>query len=192
MRILSTVLATLVLVSTASFAQSITVKNPNNPQGGSTRDAQVVAAEKKLAVEALAAIDRMAKTEGIAKASAEINKGRAGAFGKLMPQGHFYLSVCEFKTPTSAVFVAHGTNPAFVGFEVPSLEIFKDNTGWNYAEALFQKAGSATNFDGVIEGILWTDPEWQKGKKAQMVAFNKVATYGQKKYWLYYAVWTEQ
>jgi len=192
MRLSILVILSLLFCSTVGFAETVSVKNPGAVKSGKPRDAKLIDSEKKLALDCLKAIDDMAKADGVAKAIAEINKGRVGAFGSLMPKEHFYLSLCEFKTDTSAVFVAHGTNPAFVGFEVPSLDIFKDNTGWNYAEAMFKKAGGKDNFDGTIEGILWSDPEWQKGKKDQMVAYNKVAKYGQKKYWTYYAVWIEE
>lgn len=184
----------LISISVTAFAETITVTNPSAAKAsvGKARDAKIVAAEKAGALATLKAIDDMAKTSGVAKVVAEINKGRAGAFGKSMPKGHFYLSLCEFKTADSAVFVAHGTNQAFVGFEVPSLDIFQDNTGWTYAKDLFAQAKGKRAFDGVMEGIVWSDPEWQKGKKAQMAAYNKVAEYGGKLYWTYYAVWIEE
>jgi len=188
-----TVIALIAAVTMAGADALTVVKNPNpGTVAGKARDAAVVAAERKQAQDGVHAISAMAKSDGIAKVIAEINKGRAGAFAKYMPTGHFYLSLCEFKSDTSAVFVAHGTNPAFVGFEVPSLDIFKDNTGWNYADALFGKAGGRRALEGVMEGVVWTDPDWQKGKVCRMAAYNQVFQAGEKFYWTYFAVWLDQ
>jgi len=192
MRVRNFLILVLWCFSAAAFAETITVKNPTVEKTAKPRDAKLVETEKTQALACLKAIDDMATAQGIAPVVAEINKGRTGAFGKFMPKEHFYLSLCEFKTADTAVFVAHGTNPAFVGFEVPSLGIFKDNTGWEYANALFSKAAGKKAFDGVMNGIVWSDPEWQKGKKAQMTAYNKVAVYAGKTYWTYYAVWIEE
>lgn len=188
----------LSLLSAGGLFAEVVVKNPNSYTPAADekpRPSAVVASEKKMAQEAVKAIDEYAKAHGIDAAIAEVNKGRSGAFGKFIPKTPLYLAITKMKGTTAGTIVGH-IIPAFVGFEIPDLTAFKDNTNWAYDSELFAKGGKGS-FDGVIEGILWSDPEWQKGKKCLMVAYNKVQAYknaaGQTdNYWTYYAIWLEE
>lgn len=192
------ILLSLGFLSLGTVGAQVIIKNPNPYTPGADvkpRSAAVVAAEKKMAQEAVKAIDAYAKANGIDKAIVEVNKGRSGAFAKSIPATPVYLAITKMKGTTAGSIVGH-IIPAFVGFEIPDLSAFKDNTNWAYDTELFTKGGKGS-FEGTIEGVLWSDPEWQKGKKCLMIAYNKVQAYkntaGQTdNYWTYFAIWLEE
>lgn len=175
----------------------VALKNPNAFKAGADvkpRDAAVVASEKKEIKDCADAIDAYIKQNGPDKTIAEINKGKTGYFAQFFPKGTFYLGLEQMKSPTSATIVAHN-NPAFIGFEIADLGMFLDNTNWAYDKELFAKGGTG-DFEGTIDGIVWSDPDWQKGKKCRMYAYNKVKSYSingkSYRYWTYLGIWLDQ
>jgi hypothetical protein len=178
-------------LSISLFAQQFyTVKNPNpaSPEG-KPRPAGTVEEEKKLALACLASIEAYMKTNGVEKTVEEINKGRQGAFSKQFPKSHFYLSMSKKKGAAGWPIVAHGSNPALVGFDVPDVSVFMDNTGWKYLTDLFAKKDPSKI--GVVDGLIWADPDWASGKKCRMLAYNTFIPVKSDEFWLYFAIWLD-
>ncbi len=183
----------IVFLTGASFLfaqQFYTVKNPNQVKSeGNPRPAAQLEADKSQAIACLASIKDYMKANGPDKTIQEINKGRQGTFAKQLPASHFYLSMSKKKGATGWPIVAHGSNPALVGFDVPDVGVFMDNTGWKYLTDLFSKIDKSKI--GVVDGLLWADPEWSGGKKCRMTAYNTFIASGSDEYWLYFAVWQD-
>jgi hypothetical protein len=179
-------------LSTSLFAQQFySVKNPNTVKPeGSPRPASAVQADKDSALSCLAAIADYVKANGVDKTVQEINKGRQGAFANKFPKTHFYLSMSKKKGAKGWPIIAHGSNPALVGFDVTDVSMFMDHTGWQYLTDLFAKMD--TTKIGVVDGLLWADPEWANGKKCRMFAYNTFLTSGSDQYWLYFAIWLDE
>lgn len=174
--------------SDTSVGELIVSVNPNSEETeGSTREADVLAAEKKMILDAAEAVITFMQENGEAKTLTEINKSREGAFKELLPESHHYFG---FQKKVDGVWkiVAHGTNTDFVGIDVV-IDSWADITGWKYHVELFELAAKANH--GWVDNLVWQDPEWADNKKCLSSGYTRVFKLDGEEYWIYFGIWLE-
>ena len=174
-------------------AEFITIRNPHElKHTGSPRGPAQVGAEMSLGRDLVLVIEDYIRQNGLRKTVTELNKGRSGELGRYMPESHFYLSFSVNQGERMHwKIIAHPTLPAAVGYDIPDLGMVKDNTGWSYnAEMLEALAANPTKI-GIIEDLIWTDPEWSS-HSCRMNAYTNIFAYQGNRYTLYYAVWLDK
>jgi hypothetical protein len=174
-------------------AEILTIRNPNASQyTGSPRDPAQVEAEMKLGCDLALLIEDYLRQNGLRKTVDELNKGRAGELGRYMLTTHFYLSFSvNMGERMHWKIIAHSTMPALVGYDIPDFSMVKDNTGWAYNTEMLKALEANPQKIGLVENLIWNDPEWS-ANSCRMDAYTNVFAYEGSSYHFYYAVWLDK
>ena len=174
-------------------AEIVTIRNPNALQyTGSPREPAMVEAEMRLGRDMALVIEDYLRQNGLRKTVDELNKGRTGELGRYMLTTHFYLSFSvNMGESMHWKIIAHSTMPALVGYDIPDFNMVKDNTGWAYNAEMLEVLAANPPKIGLVENIIWKDPEWS-GNSCRMNAYTNVFAYQGSRYHFYYAVWLDK
>jgi hypothetical protein len=174
-------------------ADIVTIRNPNALKyTGTPRDPSIVEAEMRLGRDLTLVIEDYLQQNGLRKTVDELNKDRTGELGRYMLTTHFYLSFSvNMGEPMHWRIIAHSTMPALVGYDIPDFSMVKDSTGWAYNTEMLEVLAANPGKIGLVENLIWNDPEWS-GKSCRMDAYTNVFAYQGSRYHFYYAVWLDK